>query len=88
VLDYLTYKLTGKVPYYSRLVKVAKRYGWIEPEIKPAAWYIVALSCNGTEFGAFWNYKNRNWIIRKDGSEVDRGMGFNTFVKALKIWKR
>jgi hypothetical protein len=88
MFDYLKYKLTGKVPYYSRLVRIAERYGWLEPEIRPAAWYIVALAYNGTELRVFWNYKTRGWSIRVGGSEVGRGTGFNTFVQALKTWRK
>jgi hypothetical protein len=49
MFDFLRYKLTGKVPHYSRLLKIAERYGWLVPEIEPAAVYIAALAYNGTE---------------------------------------
>jgi hypothetical protein len=88
MFDYLKYKLTGKVPNSSRLLRIAERYGWLEPEIRPAAWYIVALARKGTELRAFWNYKKRNWVIRIGDSEVDRGVGFGSFVSALKAWRR
>lgn len=89
MFDYLKYKLTGRPPYYSRLVGIAKRYGWLEPEVAPAAAsYIVALVYDTTVLRAFWNYRKDSWLIRMGESEVDRGAGFDTFVQALKSWQK
>jgi len=84
MFEYLRYKLTGEVPHYLALFRIAEKYRWLEPEIQPAAVYIVALGYKGTELRAFWSYKERDWAVRMGESEVDRGTGFNTFIRALK----
>jgi hypothetical protein len=88
MFEYLKYKLTGRVPSYLRILKIAGRYGWSEPEVTPAAWYIVEVTHNGTGLKAFWNYKKRSWVVRSGEADVDRGVGFETFVRALKAWRK
>ena len=88
MFEYLKYKLTGKIPPYSQLLKIANRYGWHEPEIQPAAWYWAEVAYGETGLKAYWNYKKRKWVIRLGDTEIDRGEEFDGFVRALKSWRR